>query len=232
MQGINIADIAVIGLLVLSAIVGIARGFTREFFGIIAWICALAATLFGIIWARPYMQGFIKNPLIADVVSGVVIFVLVLFILGSLSRYLSIRVKGSALGGLDRSLGLLFGVARGAIVLVIAYFVTSLFWNPEKWPQEIKEARSLSYIVDGANWLRSLVPEDAIKNLGLRSLEKEEEEETATMGESVDNVVKALSQPTPVDKTASSREDQKEKKEGGYAEGQRGDLDRLIKNND
>lgn len=101
---INYVDLIVIGVFLISTLIGISRGFTREFFGIVAWLGAFTATLLGVVWARPFVQSLISNPFIADVVSGLFIFVTTLFLLGSLSRYISLRVKGSLLGGLDRSL--------------------------------------------------------------------------------------------------------------------------------
>ena len=79
---------------------------------------------------------------------------------------------------------------------MVAYFFTSLFWNPETWPEQVKEARSFPYVVEGAKWLRDLIPEEAIKNLGLKTSDKEEEEAVSKDG-SLDHIVKSLSQPSP-----------------------------------
>lgn len=219
MQAFNYVDLIVFGIFVLSSLIGIARGFTREFFGVIAWIGALGATLFGIVASRPLVQGFITNPFIADIVSGLFIFIITLFLLGSLSRYLSLKVKASLLGGLDRSLGLVFGLARAAALLVIAYFVTSVVWNPEKWPEELKQSRAIPHLRDWALWLKDAIPKDLLKNLGLKSEEKEEE---AEFEQSIDRVVFALSQPQSI--TSSGKEASKQ----GYETEQRDELNRLV----
>ena len=219
----NYVDLIVLGVFLLSTLIGVSRGFTREFFGIIAWLEAFTATILGVVWARPYVQVAISNPLIADVVSGLFIFVTTLFLLGSLSRYISQRVKGSLLGGLDRSLGLLFGLARACAVLFIAYFAGSVVWKPVKWPREVKEARSLPYIIQGADWVKDMIPKEALKNLGSKNDSKEEK--VAVM-DSMDNIVLALSRPSVTNQKSSSNKSQ------GYKGEQRKELDQLVSEDD
>lgn len=224
MPEFNYVDLIVLGIFILSTIIGVARGFTREFFGIIAWVGACFATIFGIIWARPLIHPLISNPLIADAVTGLFIFVTTLFVLGSFSKYISVRVKGSLLGGLDRSLGLLFGLARAAAIFILVYFGVSLVWNPEKWPKEVKDAKSLPYIAQGSNWLKSVIPEEVIKNLGLKSDSKEEE--AAALDKSLDQIVFALSHPS-----AAAIESARSKTQG-YDKDQRKEIDHLVEKNE
>ncbi len=209
MASINMVDFAVVGLLLVSGFIGIARGFTREILGVAAWIGALFAALYGLVLVRPLLAPYIKTPFIADVVAGVLIFVVALFILGSFSRSISRHVKGSVLGGLDRSLGLIFGVIRGGVILIICYFVATLFYpKMEKWPADVKDSKSYPYVVDGTDWLKSLMPEDIINKLGL----KDKPEEVATpKDKALDQVVSALSQP----KAAGFNKDESAKKRDG-----------------
>lgn len=227
MGEINTYDFVVFGLLLVSAIIGLARGFTREILGIAAWVGAAVVSVYGIILVRPLLTHYIKNPFVADVVAGLILFVIALFFFGSISRSVSIKVKGSVLGGLDRSLGFLFGILRGGIVIAIVYFFTSLIWNVEKWPEEIKKAKMYPYVVDSADWIRNSIPQDAIKNLGLKAVPKEE----GTLQNSVENMVHALSQPKPAG-AAPDGNAPETKKEEGYADTHRDDMERLVKNNE
>jgi membrane protein required for colicin V production len=230
-MGINLVDFAVVGLLLISALIGIARGFTREVLGIGAWVGAFIAALYGLVLVRPLFAPYIKNPFVSDVIAGLLLFIIALFILGSLSRAISYRIKGSVLGGLDRSLGFLFGLVRGAVVLVIGFFIASLIWATDKWPTEIKDAKLYSYGVEGSNWLRNAIPEDAVKNLGLKVMPKVEE---TVKEKSTDHVVSALSQPKASSsaKEPMDKKPEDAKKEEGYADTQRGDMERLVKNNE
>jgi membrane protein required for colicin V production len=68
-------------------------------------------------------------------------------------------VEDSALGGVDRSLGAVFGLARGAFLVVLAYIVGGLFLPAtERWPEAVLEARFLPTVVSGANTVANLLP--------------------------------------------------------------------------
>ncbi len=222
----NTIDIVVLVVLALSALVGLSRGFTREVLGIGGWVGAFFISLYGLIFIRPFLVSYIKDPFVLDVVAGSTLFLISLILLTMLSRHLSIKVKSGALGGLDRSLGLVFGFARGWILLSLALLVFSFFVaKPEKWPTAIRTAKSMPYIIMAASWLRKLVPEDAVKNLGLKS--KPEFEDTKTPKVSTDNIVKSLSRPQP-----ASRDKKKNKSGDGYKRDQLSDMDRLFNNYD
>lgn len=235
METINLVDFAVIGLLLVSALIGIARGFTREVLGIFAWVGALFVALYGLILMRPLVSQMIGTPFVADVVSGLLLFIIALFILGTFSRNLSTRVKGSALGGLDRSLGFVFGLARGSAIVVIGYMIaTFVYSKPEKWPAEIKAAKTYPYVVDGAEWMKSLIPSDINKKLGL---DEKKEEEGIVTDANVSNMINALSQPKPAAVPAKEakeegKQGEEEKKDSGYSESQRDDMERLVKTNE
>ena len=82
-----------------------------------AWVGAAIATLYLFEFAQPVARTYIEVELIADIVAGVVLFVITLIVLSLISHALSRRVRDSALGPLDRSLGLVFGLARGAALV-------------------------------------------------------------------------------------------------------------------
>jgi len=192
----NTIDIIVLVILAVSAAVGVSRGFTREVLGIGGWIGAFFASLYGMILVRPLVMKYIKDPFVADIISGVTLFIVALIILTMVSRRMSLRIKSGALGGLDRSLGVIFGVIRGGVLLSLAYLVFSFFMpNYEKWPKLLLTAKSTPYIVDAGDWLRGLVPNDAIKNLGLK---KEQLKNRVKPSEfPSDSLVHSLSRPAP-----------------------------------
>ncbi|MFC7692207.1 CvpA family protein [Paeniroseomonas aquatica] len=65
----------------------------------------------------------------------------------------------SALGGTDRALGLVFGVARGAFLVILAYILGGMVLPAsERWPEPVREARSLPLVIDGAHWLVARLP--------------------------------------------------------------------------
>lgn len=156
---ITAVDIVVLAILLISAVAAFARGFVHEVLSIGAWIGAGVATLYLFPVAQPYARDLVAIPLLADIGTGVAIFVLCLILLAVVTRMLSSRVKGSALGALDRSLGLLFGVLRGAVIVALAWLVMA--WalpDPAERPDWIREAKSRRLVEAGAGALAGILP--------------------------------------------------------------------------
>ncbi len=153
-----LADIIVVAIIGLSALFGFIRGFLREILSIGAWIVAGLATYFGLPPLRPFAHQYISHELIADVATGVAIFLVVLVVASVISHVITRSVRESSLGALDRSLGLLFGIARGALIVSVALLIFDNFYAPENRPQWIKDARTLPAVEVGAAFVRQFVP--------------------------------------------------------------------------
>src|SRR5579875_4043466 len=102
----NWVDLAVLAVLVLSALAGLVRGLVREVLGVGAWVLALlAASPWGFFPAVvPLVRQRIADPEIADGVAFLVVFVPALIVLWVAARIVSGYVQRSAVGGLDRTL--------------------------------------------------------------------------------------------------------------------------------
>jgi membrane protein required for colicin V production len=159
-MGISILDIAVVSLVGLSALFAFLRGFTREMLAIAAWIGAgfVVYRFFPVL--RPWVATHISPPWIADFATGIGLFVGALIVFSILSHFLSERVRGSPVGPLDRTLGLLFGIARGALVACLLYGAAERFLVRENQPAWVKEARTAPLLQKGADYLVSLMPRE------------------------------------------------------------------------
>lgn len=156
----NWVDLAVLGVIALSALVGLMRGLVREVLGLAAWVAALLiASPYG---AFPYVQPLarqnINDPAIADGVAFGLVFLVALVVLSLLVGRISNAVRGSALGGMDRTLGLPFGIARSVILLAVAFVVTGYVINPEQWPAPVLQSRALPLVQRSADWLAAQLP--------------------------------------------------------------------------
>jgi membrane protein required for colicin V production len=148
-------------VMVISAILSFLRGFVREFLGIGAWIAAAFAafSLRGAL--RPVFASMVEAEWVADGIAVAVIFLIVLVVLKLIIHALAGRIQASALGGVDRSLGSLFGLARGFAIAILAYVLAGLLVpDTGTWPEPVREARALPYVVDGARWVVGLLPEE------------------------------------------------------------------------
>lgn len=147
-------------VVLVSALIAFFRGLVREVLSLGAWIGAAAAAFFARPLLQPYTSGLIEPAIAADAAGAGVVFLVLLVILKLLTNAIADRVQDSALGGVDRVLGLAFGAARGAALLILAYILAGMF-VPETatWPEPVKQARSLPLIAEGARAVVERVPE-------------------------------------------------------------------------
>lgn len=155
----TIFDFAVIGVIVLSGYFAYSRGFVREALSIAAWINASFFALYTFPYVVPLFERVLPKGVIANVCAAAVVFILALMVLHMVSSMLARRVKDSALSPVDRTFGLLFGLARGMIFVCIGYI--ALAWmlpGGKDRPGWFADARSVPFLNAGAGKLRSFVP--------------------------------------------------------------------------
>src|SRR6516165_8008833 len=120
-------DIVVLGVLAISALLAFLRGFVREVLGIGAWVGAAAVALWGYPFARPRFEHWLSgSPDLVTPVTYATLGIVTLLVLLMISHWIGNLVRGSVLGGLDRTLGLVFGLVRGAVLVVVAYILAGL----------------------------------------------------------------------------------------------------------
>ncbi len=216
----DILDIAVLAIVVMSGLLAFARGFVREVLSVGAWIGAAVATLYLFEFAQPVAQTYIEVELIADIAAGVAVFVVALIALSLVSHALSRRVRESTLGPLDRSLGLVFGLVRGAAVVAAAYLIFAALFPPEDRPDWVSEARTEPLMAEGAAFLGSILPERWVaKSVGAA-------DEAIEAGKIVQPLAEPLFKAPAVETNATEPVD------SGYKDQERKDLERLIQSSE
>jgi membrane protein required for colicin V production len=119
-------DFVIIGIIALSAIIGLARGLIREVLALGVWIAALLAAWFFYRPVAVQLEPWLDTPSL-QMGAAVVIIVLAVLIAGAILGWiLSTLVEKTGLTGTDRLLGLVFGAGRGAVVVALLVFLASL----------------------------------------------------------------------------------------------------------
>jgi len=156
----NWVDLVVLGVIALSGLLAFMRGLVREVLGVGAWIiAAFVASPYGVFpYIAPWVRQQISDHTIADAVSMGAVFLVVLIVLSFVASAISSAVQGVGLGGLDRTLGLVFGLARGALLLCVAYILAGLAIAVDQWPAPVLDARTLPTVYRGAVWLAAQMP--------------------------------------------------------------------------
>ncbi|HPF72164.1 MAG: CvpA family protein [Rhodanobacteraceae bacterium] len=156
-------DITLLVILGLSTLVGLWRGFLVEVSSIVVWVAAFwLAFTYGEQLA-PLFEGHVEAPSARLMLGYALLFVLALIVGGLTTWLLGKLVKSTGLSGTDRLLGMLFGIARGALlgcVLVLLFGFTPMPGD-DWW----RQSRLLPYYESGAEWMRGWLPEQVAKHV-------------------------------------------------------------------
>ena len=162
----NELDYAVIGVMLLSIIVGAVRGAIREVMNIAGWVIAFILAHSFAANLAAYFADWAVEPVLRLVAAWVVIFLVVLLGVALVSSLVTGLVKKLGLGGLDRGLGAVIGVARGVLVLL----VLTLGLGLTKIPQSVmwREAATTPWLEVAALYSRSLLPNSVAARIQYR----------------------------------------------------------------
>jgi membrane protein required for colicin V production len=161
-MSITLLDFILLGVVLLSALLAMVRGFTREVLSIASWAAAAFATLYFLPmvrdWARAQVD--IEPKILVDAMAGGAIFIGTLILVSLLTMRLSDAILDSRIGPFDRALGFLYGGARGFLLAVIAFLFFSWLVPVAQQPQWAAQAASRPLLQSSGESLRAMLPED------------------------------------------------------------------------
>lgn len=161
---ITLLDGILIGFTLVSAVLAMVRGFSREILSIASWVAAAAAAYFFYPAVLPFVKPHIHNGKIALAASAAVVFFVALIVVSVITMKIADFIVDSRVGALDRTLGFLYGAARG--ILVVAVALMFLDWlignNPPNW---ISEAKSRPLLESIGHKLENMLPQDPENSL-------------------------------------------------------------------
>lgn len=166
----NKFDAIFLGILCLSAFMGIIRGITKEILSLLSWIGAVAMAYILFPVTQHLARTQISNPMLADGVTMFAIFIIFLVVLTLVSHFLTSRVRASALSGVDRSLGVLYGLLRGCALLFAFELIISCMWLRPDHPELIKHSRFVNFMYKGSDTFYMALP--ASTQAWIRSLQE------------------------------------------------------------
>ncbi|MBN9306498.1 MAG: hypothetical protein BGO82_20600 [Devosia sp. 67-54] len=155
-------DVGVAVLVLISAILATARGFTREILSLATWAGAAAIAAYMYFYHKDLAEKYIDNPLVATGVTVVGTFLVALIVLHLLTMWIGDMVVDSRIGPLDRTLGFLFGAARGVLICIVAAVFANFLLAP-KLPDMVANAKSYPPLLSAGDWLITLLPDDIEK---------------------------------------------------------------------
>lgn len=211
-------DVATLAVLLISALLAFARGFTNEVLSILSLLLAVLASLKLFNHVSPLIRGFVSPEWLAATVAAAAIFIVVFLVASLVCHQLAKKVHKvhPKAGLLDKSLGFAFGLVRGLVIVALCYlaydFVIPQQGNQAAW---IRQARFLPVVESTASALFGLVPFDAAPHLGDSPPPIRDTQSTV----SDDSATKPIEQPSTLPDLEPAP---------GYNQSQRQELDRLF----
>jgi membrane protein required for colicin V production len=174
---ITLLDIIVLSVMLLSGLLAMIRGFMREILSIAAWATAAIATLYAFPRLLPQAKTYFQNDTIAAIAVIAGVFIGTLVVATVITSKISDMVLDSRIGALDRTLGFLFGLGRGLLIVVVAFLFFAWLVPDKQQPDWVRTAKSLSVLQSTGNWLMSMLPDDPETTI-LKRLKRDKEEQT------------------------------------------------------
>jgi len=173
---ITLLDIFLLAVMLISGILAMIRGFMREVLSIAAWGIAAAVTLWAFPRVTPLAQTYFSSDTLAKGVSIAVVFLVTLLVVSIITVRISDMVLDSKVGALDRSLGFLFGLGRGLIIVVVAFLFFAWLVPDRSQPDWVRGAKSKVVLQNTGQWLMSMLPDDPESTI-LKRLKKPKPED-------------------------------------------------------
>lgn len=162
---ITIFDGLLIFVMLVSALLAMIRGFVREVLSIASWAVAFVVAYLFYKQLVPYAKQYISHDLVAQVASGAAIFLVTLIVVSYITMRISDYVLDSRIGALDRTLGFVFGAARGLLLVVVAMLFFNWAVPEDAQPKWVSGAKSKPLLNSIGEKLIAALPEDPERRL-------------------------------------------------------------------
>tara|TARA_Y100000590_G_scaffold406278_1_gene495307 strand:+ start:843 stop:1388 length:546 start_codon:yes stop_codon:yes gene_type:complete len=153
-------DLIYIIITLLSLIKCSRKGFVLSVLEAAKWLLAYIITLILFPRLKPYVDDIIENEYVLDIMLGVGIFIIVIFLILMINKSIGKAIKFAGLGKLDTLFGFFFGFLRGYAICVCLFSTISIFYNYNNWPINTKSSWSFSYVEKGSNYLIKEFPNE------------------------------------------------------------------------
>lgn len=246
MQQLNNMDIAILVIVGISALIALGRGLVKEVLSIVGWVLAGAAVIYLLPILNPFTLKYIESGWMAGIATAA--FILIVFMIVWIYATAGVvgKIRTSKLSGLDRLLGLFFGIVRAFLLIVLMYILISWMMPVKSQPDLLKKSKYFQIAGNFAEPIEKLIPKDtldAIKEktseVGLTGDDDDEpaaeqkpaEAEKDKDKSDVDALFEKLAQPQ-IEKMREDRKKLQKIKEDfeGYNTYERDNLNRLIEN--
>lgn len=176
---ITILDLVLLAVMLISGLLAMVRGFMREVLSIAARGAAALVTLYSYQKLLPTAKTYFSNDTVASVAVIAGVFIGTLIVVSIITVRISDMILDSRIGALDRTLGFLFGLAQGLLIVVVAFLFFAWLVPAKQRPDWVSNAKSLTMLQSTGDWLMTLLPDDP-ENTILKRFKKNKPEDEQT----------------------------------------------------
>ena len=156
----SVIDLIYLIITTLSLIKCYRKGFVLSILSMAKWLLAYIITLIIFPRVKPYLKDLIDNEYVLDVVLGITIFVIVIFLVLMINKGVSKAIKYTGIGSLDAVFGFFFGFLRAYIISVCVFSGIHIVYNYDKWPLNVDKSYIFPYLKKGSNYLLKEFPNE------------------------------------------------------------------------
>lgn len=151
-------DLVIVAIIVISALISLIRGFVKESISLASWVVAGFIAFRYFTPMASLLEPFVESPTIQTGIAFSILFVCSLIVGATINFMASNLVAKTGLSGTDKSLGVVFGAARGVLIVTMLVLLAGLTPMPnETWWQD---SATVEYFADIAIWIKELLPQE------------------------------------------------------------------------
>tara|TARA_B100000745_G_scaffold109345_1_gene70106 strand:+ start:646 stop:1143 length:498 start_codon:yes stop_codon:yes gene_type:complete len=159
-----LVDFIFLSLTIFSSLIGLSRGFVKEFLSLTKWLLSLYIAFVSFEKTKIILSNFLKDSEILDLIAAISTFLLIFLILSLIFNFVSKFLSLKGIGFIDKSLGFLFGSLRMILIFSLIFIIyTDIFYNQEK-PTWFNDSYSIEYIDKLSDYLKKKFLEFNLNN--------------------------------------------------------------------
>tara|TARA_Y100001935_G_scaffold132444_1_gene109664 strand:- start:105 stop:647 length:543 start_codon:yes stop_codon:yes gene_type:complete len=150
---ISIFDLIYLTITILYLIRCSMKGFVLSLLSAAKWLLAYILTLLMFPKVKPYVKDAIDNEYVLDILLGISLFVIIIFLILLINKGIRKTVKYTGMGKIDGFFGFLFGFVKAYIISVCLFASVHIVYNSDKWPIDNRKSFTFYYVEKGSNYL-------------------------------------------------------------------------------
>ena len=213
----NSLDVVILIIVLISALIALNRGLIKEVLSIIGWFLGVVAVIYLLPYVQPLMEEHVESEIMAIVASAFAVLIVFFVIWIYLTSIIIGKVRDSKLSGMDRVLGLFFGLLRAFLLVILLNILIGWIIPPESQPDMFKQSKYFQLAGSFAEPIEKLIPQSARDKVHMQA--------GVELNSDLDDLFEKLTRPEIKKK---KKAEEKEDKAVGYDKSEQKSLDRLI----